>query len=334
MASARDSGVCLVVLCGLPAAGKSTLARELRGPAAELGWRSAAVNYDELIPEEAFVSRHEREEEPGEHTAWKRHRRAVLGCVEDFVCGTSGDGDKEAWQRRVRDVLGSNASSPEPAPAVLLLDDNFYYRSMRYEVHQLARKHSLGFCQLFLRCDLETCIRRNQKRAEPIPRAVMEEMERRLQPPDGRRNAWEENSVALDTAGALDAADIQKVLDLISFALKNPLRPVQDDTEQKEDDRVACAHSAVHRADQACRKLISDAVKSARDAGLPSVGVASLASELNQLKSNSLRDFKSRLLRDVSRSDTESAERDAATAVQVFDRQKEDVLFKTLENKR
>lgn len=46
--------VCLCVLCGLPAAGKSTLARRIAGTAAELGWRAAVVPYDELIPEQAF----------------------------------------------------------------------------------------------------------------------------------------------------------------------------------------------------------------------------------------------------------------------------------------
>lgn len=45
---------CLCVLCGLPAAGKSTLARRIVGTAAELGWRAAVVPYDDLIPEQAF----------------------------------------------------------------------------------------------------------------------------------------------------------------------------------------------------------------------------------------------------------------------------------------
>lgn len=47
---------CLCVLCGLPAAGKSTLARRIVGTAAELGWRAAVVPYDDLIPEQAFHS--------------------------------------------------------------------------------------------------------------------------------------------------------------------------------------------------------------------------------------------------------------------------------------
>lgn len=53
----RLASGCLCVLCGLPAAGKSTLARELVGAAAHRGWRAGLVPYDDLIPEEAFRTR-------------------------------------------------------------------------------------------------------------------------------------------------------------------------------------------------------------------------------------------------------------------------------------
>lgn len=48
---------CLCVLCGLPAAGKSTLSRSVCSAAARLGWRSTVVRYDDLIPQQAFTPR-------------------------------------------------------------------------------------------------------------------------------------------------------------------------------------------------------------------------------------------------------------------------------------
>lgn len=48
---------CLCVLCGLPAAGKSTLARQVLSTAAQHGWRASVVPYDDLIPEHAFQTR-------------------------------------------------------------------------------------------------------------------------------------------------------------------------------------------------------------------------------------------------------------------------------------
>lgn len=46
--------ICLCVLCGLPAAGKSTLAQAVTSHTAQRGWRSVVISYDDLIPGEAF----------------------------------------------------------------------------------------------------------------------------------------------------------------------------------------------------------------------------------------------------------------------------------------
>uniref|UniRef100_A0A8C6UJ65 Phosphoseryl-tRNA kinase n=1 Tax=Neogobius melanostomus TaxID=47308 RepID=A0A8C6UJ65_9GOBI len=328
MASLVGSEVCLVVLCGLPAVGKSSLARELREAAAGLGWRFAALSYDELIPEEAFLIRH-AENDMGElsffcfpqHTEWKQHRQAVLKSIEHFlqnpnhselpdVCNIIS---KASWEKCVQDLLKAPSSQPA-SPAIFLLDDNFYYPSMRYEVHQLARKYSLGFCQLFLACDLDTCIERNRSRSRPVP---------------SERNAWEKNSIELDTTNRLTANDTQKVVDLISFALKNPLSPIEDDSEQKEADRLRCANSVVHQADQACRKLISEAMKTARDNPVPPSTLRSLASELNERKSKFLQDLKAQLLRDSPFGESENV--DVERVVKVFDREKRDILSRTVE---
>lgn len=48
---------CLCVLCGLPAVGKSTLARKIHSTAVLHGWRAAVVPYDDLIPENAFQTK-------------------------------------------------------------------------------------------------------------------------------------------------------------------------------------------------------------------------------------------------------------------------------------
>lgn len=176
-----------------------------------------------------------------QHTEWKSHRQAVLKCIEHFLQSPRSDLlelpddcciiSKASWEKCVQNLLKTSLKPAEPV--IFLLDDNFYYPSMRYEVYQLARKYSLGFCQLFLTCDLETCIRRNQSRARPVPSQVMEEMEQRLEPPNPERNMWEKCSIKLDTTHSLTANDIQKVLDLILFALKNPLSPIEDNSEQK-----------------------------------------------------------------------------------------------------
>ena len=55
MERADGGRVVLCVLCGLPAAGKSTLARALRRQLPlRQGWDCALLAYDDLIPEEAW----------------------------------------------------------------------------------------------------------------------------------------------------------------------------------------------------------------------------------------------------------------------------------------
>lgn len=55
--AAGRAPACLCVLCGLPAAGKSTLAGAVLRTAALAGWRSAVIPYDDLIPDRAFQAK-------------------------------------------------------------------------------------------------------------------------------------------------------------------------------------------------------------------------------------------------------------------------------------
>lgn len=339
-AAAGRAPACLCVLCGLPAAGKSTLSREILSTAAEHGWRATVVPYDDLIPEHAFQTRMQEDgvQMQEMHTEWRLHRQAVLRCIEDFMenrqvvtslpsrCQIS----RAAWDRCIAALLQPGAL--HQTPLVFLLDDNFYYPSMRYEVYQLARKYSLGFCQVYLHCDLESCISRNQSRSEPIPTEVILEMVKRLESPNPQKNSWETNSISLNTTDTLSKCDIQRVTELISFALSNPLSPVEDNAEQKEADRLKCATSVVHQADQACRRLISDAMKTAKENQVPPEHMRSLAAKLNESKATFLHNLRGQLLQEASFAEGEDidVERVVKRAVEVFDQGKKDILWKIM----
>ncbi|XP_047465873.1 LOW QUALITY PROTEIN: L-seryl-tRNA(Sec) kinase [Mugil cephalus] len=330
---------CLCVLCGLPAAGKSTLSRIIVGTAAQQqGWRATVVPYDDLIPEHAFQTRVEKDTEM--HTEWRLHRQAVLQCVEQFLQNPRGMAeppsssriDAAAWERCVRALLRPEGLKSDQAPLLLLLDDNFYYPSMRYEARQLARKYSLGFCQVYLQCDLETCISRNRSRPRPIPSDVILEMVKRLEPPNPQKNSWETNSISLNTTNSLSKCDVQKVMELISSALSNPLSPAEDDTEQKEADRLKCATSVVHQADQACRRLVSEAMKAARERRVPSERMRSLAAQLNESKASFLQNLRKQLLQDATCIQEEdiNLEHVVNRAVDVFDGTRKEILSRVM----
>ncbi|XP_075999663.1 L-seryl-tRNA(Sec) kinase [Genypterus blacodes] len=327
--------VCLCVLCGLPAAGKSTLGRAICSLAAQRGWRSAVIPYDDLIPDQAFQPRLLEE-----HTEWKSHRQSVLKCIEQFLKNpqvlTESQINSAAWERCIQGLLepvdSLDRSQTHQTPLLLLLDDNFYYPSMRYEVYQFARKYSLGYCQVYLQCPVESCVSRNQSRPTPVPTEVIQEMVKRLESPNPQKNPWERNSIELDTTDTLSKCDIQRMMELISSALSSPLSPVEDNTEQKEADRLKCATSLVHQADQACRRLISEAMKSAREHQVAPEHMRSMAAQLNESKTRFLHNLRTQFLQEllVSQDEDIDVEHVVKTAVNVFDQDKKDILMRII----
>ncbi|XP_051925431.1 L-seryl-tRNA(Sec) kinase [Hippocampus zosterae] len=338
---------CLCVLCGLPAAGKSSLSRSVCLAARRRGWRAAVVQYDGLIPEQAFQNRAADDDATSQEarTEWKIHRTAVLRCLEEFLekrempMERPGDGgiDVPAWERCARALLTPplDPARADAAPLLILLDDNFYYPSMRYEVFRLARKYSLGFCQVYVQCRLDLCMSRNESRPRPVPAEVIAEMAKRLEPPNPTKNPWEAKSIAVDTADDLFECDIQRVMELISCALGDPLSPFEDDVEQKEADRQRCATSGVHRADQACRRLISEAMKKARETGVSSRHMRSLATQLGESKTRVLQDLRRDFVQDLNLTqggDDMDVDHVVKTAVMRFDCEKQEILFKVAQH--
>ncbi|NXP55223.1 PSTK kinase, partial [Heliornis fulica] len=305
--------VGLCVLCGLPAAGKSHLARTLRRRLTHsLGWACALLTYDELIPPEAFGP-HETEAEPSSLLPrWKRSRRELLQCLERFLralltgAPPTDPVPQPAWERFLACCRGQGlltaADSHTGAggwpvledtsrPLYLILDDNFYYRSMRYEVYQLARKYSLSFCQLFLECPLECCLQRNRQRSHPLPDQTISLMARKIEMPDLKKNTWEQNSLILKSSDCTSEEN-EQIISFLATALENPVKQTEENTEQKEEDRAICAASTIHQADQMCRRVISQMMKDAKDKNMLPSEMKSLAEELNKLKAEFLEDLR------------------------------------------
>ncbi|KAJ3607586.1 hypothetical protein NHX12_024637 [Muraenolepis orangiensis] len=312
----------------------STLARTVSARAAGRGWRSTVMHYDALIPQHAF---HRKVlEDNTQQTEWKLYRQSLLQCIESFLRNPDvvsdppdpGRINAEAWRRCIHTLLEPYPQG-ESSPILLLLDDNFYYPSMRYEVHQLARKYSLGFCQVFLDCSVESCSSRNQERPHPLPDDLILEMAKRLEPPNPQKNAWEKNSLTLNNSESVSETDLQRWMELLTHAFHHPLVQMQEEnTEQKEADRLRCAISVVHQADQACRRLVSAAMKSARDDDVPPERMQCLASELNESKGRFLQDLRARYVQQLSTVEGEDidVQRVVTAAVAAFDRQIKDTV--------
>ncbi|MBZ3869836.1 L-seryl-tRNA(Sec) kinase [Sciurus carolinensis] len=308
-AGPRERGLC--VLCGLPAAGKSTFARALgRRLRQERGWAVGVLSYDDVLPD-VPVDPEGARPPPSQ---WKMLRQELLKYLECFLtavingCQMSAPPDRtEAiWENFItclkdQDLIFSSAQDAPShyllaktavsRPLFLVLDDNFYYQSMRYEVFQLARKYSLGFCQLFLDCPLETCLQRNGQRSQALPPEVIYTMGRKVERPNPEKNAWEHNSLTIQSPACSSETSLE-VTDLLLTALENPVKNVEDNMEQKEMDRIICSTNILHKTDQTLRRIVSQTMKEAKDEQVLPNNLKLLAEELNKLKAEFLEDLR------------------------------------------
>ncbi|KAM9324843.1 L-seryl-tRNA(Sec) kinase [Gastrophryne carolinensis] len=276
-----NPNIGLCVLCGLPGAGKSSLAAALREQQSPCS--IYVICYDAIIPKEAFSWKHQKP--GGRESQWKQHRQHVLQCLDNLLMSLRGGTVLQApnsniegsWERfceclehqGLLSVSSSGSSSPQHfvnpvhGPLYFLLDDNFYYQSMRYEVYQLARKYSLGFCQLYLQCSTESCLLRNRSRPEHVMDETILLMERKIERPNPEKNMWEMNSLLLDSCGS-ETLDGSRIRSLLNQALDNPVKPLEDDSEEKARDREICAASLLHQTDQSLRRLISETMQAVK----------------------------------------------------------------------
>ncbi|XP_063291361.1 L-seryl-tRNA(Sec) kinase isoform X1 [Pelobates fuscus] len=315
--AARPRRLALCLLCGLPASGKSTLAESLRKRASPHESVVVVVTYDDVITAASFSEGLARQAsgisaEPGgeETSLWKQFRHLLLQYIEQLIDAFLNSSglvqplcvSEKTWHRFIgcleRQGLILNAASdvktssltlniPENNSLCLVLDDNFYYQSMRYEVYQLARKYSAGFCQIYLHCPVDCCVMRNRSRACPVSDQTICLMEQKIEKPNAKKNTWEQNSLIIDSSEK-DSMQDSKIPDLISQALENPITPVEEDYERKqEQDRAICAANILHQADKIYRRLISETMQTIK--GTISVEeMKMLAQELQRAKSKLL----------------------------------------------
>ncbi len=136
---AREEGApasaVLLVLCGLPAAGKTSFARQL----AE---RSSAAGADGMdVHHVCFDALAEAESATFDVLAWRRARSKASETVEALLAARR----KEALTRPVRRL-------------VVVIDDNMHLRSMRRQYMRLAQKcgHKRGAGCTTRRCTHNT----------------------------------------------------------------------------------------------------------------------------------------------------------------------------------
>jgi tRNA uridine 5-carbamoylmethylation protein Kti12 len=157
----------VVLLCGLPASGKSSLASKLKDQIENL----AHIEYDVL--EQQLLMGYSDDSEERKREAWNQARLLALEELEKHL------GTEEI--------------------TLILMDDNFHLRGMRKQIHRLLLGYeNINFGILWMCTPVEKCIERNQTRPDKVPKEVIFKLHATMELP---RVAWEVSwlKVSVDT---------------------------------------------------------------------------------------------------------------------------------------
>ena len=288
---------CLLTMCGLPGAGKSTLARAVAARAESDGIRVSLVSFDDVerrLASEKSEASASRGDDAGGPTpgfdaaTWKAARVEALVTVERLLLceaeaenvDEDGGGEKDHRRR-----------------ALIIADDNFYYAGMRQQCHRMARRTRAAYAQLFVSISVAQAHKRNESRDknDVAPRDALERMADQFEPPaaevyrddDGEAGAEDDASenvravraferdatVTVDaerlgfTPAGVNASDVNDVWLRVREKWTRPATLVGLSSEALEDRRrlgsAANAASAAHALDTRSRRVLSSAMASA-----------------------------------------------------------------------
>jgi len=188
----------VLLLCGLPGCGKSSLARMLkeRNDRTSLFDRILHIEYDSVArglqeqQQSTTIANDEREEVFNEESleAWRSSRKVALEQLNQEL-----------------ESHFNNDKTPPPR-LLIIMDDNFHLRSMRKNVHVICQAHAnkpLHFCILWLDIPLDTCLKQNRQRSSSgrVPDNVIQNMA--LEPPDPQKASREQGCILKQSQAVL-----------------------------------------------------------------------------------------------------------------------------------
>ena len=269
--------MCLVVLIGLPGAGKTTFCKHLQTfidgeNMPDFGFLH--ICYDQFIPiskqkEMALIALSDRihsspEKEMESDENFKSCRKNFVLMTDEVIYKLKGN--NSSFKANDENILPSYHAVKEQEKVLIVIDDNNYYESMRYEYYQLARKHSVGFCEIYLKPNsIDSVLSNNQMRAaeEQIPEDVIRNMDSKIEAPNPFQNAWEQFSFSINVQVIQNQKsqllfNMETCLDVIKAALDNPVQPLppvlSDKTEEaKKESQNICSTNVYHKADKILR---------------------------------------------------------------------------------
>mmetsp|Transcript_24703 Transcript_24703/g.57987 ORF Transcript_24703/g.57987 Transcript_24703/m.57987 type:complete len:357 (-) Transcript_24703:98-1168(-) len=273
--------ITVILLSGLPASGKSTLARKLE--------KRFNVDDDET-----------------EDTTLKGNKSSRLllhieyDGIEDSILSSGileGNGRagnvnefrrRDAWnqarqnavdrmEQHIQDIMAFGGCTSTPAPRtqkslinknniIILMDDNFHLRGMRKKIHRLLLNYRpIRFGLIFLETPVDICLKRNRKRSgrRQLSDDILLKMSTIFEPP---RAIWELSSAKrivnyyVTEDGATFKSEFEEIVKFIEDC-PTIVNVLSDDNgkvniEKQEADRVKTLENQAHALDQLLRSYV------------------------------------------------------------------------------
>ncbi|GFH50907.1 hypothetical protein CTEN210_07383 [Chaetoceros tenuissimus] len=287
----KNIEISVLCMCGLPAAGKSSLCKSLLNHfEGEDTFHSLAyINYDDLtfnLAKEKDSISEESNVDSSPFTyryldAWRETRTKALLQMQNEL---SIEKD-ESYCHYLED-----SNKAKRFKKLIIMDDNFHLRSMRRDVYKICRDYitelenadernvAIGFTVLHVNSSLDKALQNNEKRLgikSYIPKETIRKMFETLEPPDGDKAHFErcfvDTSTILDfDSHVLGSSFLQELNSSLIMSIKEysvqPLPPEKTSTEI-EKERLETLKNTMHQVDLTLRALVGATCKIHRQLG-------------------------------------------------------------------
>jgi selenocysteine-specific elongation factor len=180
----------LLILCGLPSSGKTTISKYV----------ASLLEDKHGIP-------------------------TMVTSSDDFrdMLSYSSEGFKPERETLVKNFYEKTIAAGLENGFLVISDDMNYYKSMRSDLRQIAKRSEADYDIVFVDIPVEQAIKWKQERGSPIPSSLIEEISQKFDPPKGDYK-WDTPLVVVDPS----KQSIEEISNLIVAAvlkrLENPKR--------------------------------------------------------------------------------------------------------------
>ncbi|XP_053207856.1 L-seryl-tRNA(Sec) kinase-like [Panonychus citri] len=273
---------CIVLIIGLPASGKSTFTTRLVNyiNRNHVDMKCLYLDFDKVIPlekQKLIVN----QLDSSSSSSWKENRKYFISSCETYLSLLINSPNSSHGSIPINETTKYLEKIIQQIPLeniehfdyfCLIVEDNFYYKSMREQFFRLSRQFKLGLSLITINTPIDSCLRRNKIRSNFVDEKIIIRMADRFERPKkdefgvnvGNEIQLMEISYDDDDDDQLEDENYDVTIRLIRKACETPIEnQIQDDDdahnqqESREMSRKVTANNLVHRFDKLLRLSVN-----------------------------------------------------------------------------